>query len=271
MNGAPQRVRVHTAAQVRNAEKPVLDAGVPLMLYAARELGVVVARELIDPGVTARLNDLALEVSLREPLRGRLLVLAGSGDNGGDALYAAASLLQWTASRGVEGDDLRADVLLTGSKAHARALATAEAAGARVIPLAEAVAGEYDLIIDGILGIGTSSDPALRGNAREAVQALLPAALAGRTRVIACDLPSGLHPDEGTTVDGVVLPASVTVTFGGVKAGLTRGRGTEFAGAVVWVDFDLPFDEPPVGAAAIAYALSGLPDGRERPLLPDLS
>ncbi len=79
--------------------------------------------------------------------------------------------------------------------------------------------------------------------------------------MIAVDLPSGLHPDDGTTADGVVLPASVTVTFGGVKTGLTRGQGPALAGAIVFVDFDLPFDEPPVGAAPVAYALVGRLDG----------
>ena len=61
------------------------------------------------------------------------------------------------------------------------------------------------------------------------VEALLPAVRAGRPRVIAVDLPSGLHPDDGTS-DDVVLPASVTVTFGAVKAGLVAGSGAELAG-----------------------------------------
>lgn len=69
--------------------------------------------------------------------------------------------------------------------------------------------------------------------------ALRPRVHAGLTRVIAVDLPSGLHPDEGTTADDSVLPADVTVTFGGVKAGLVRGEGPAMAGRVVLVDIGL--------------------------------
>ena len=106
---------------------------------------------------------------------GRILVLAGKGDNGGDALFAAAALLQWMPQRAASAeppaDDLHIDVFCTAGDAHAQALATALAAGAERIELAEVVAraARYDIVIDGILGIGTSSSPALRGDAREVV------------------------------------------------------------------------------------------------------
>ncbi|MBN9183246.1 MAG: NAD(P)H-hydrate epimerase, partial [Microbacterium sp.] len=80
---------------------------------------------------------------------------------------------------------------------------------------------------------------ALRGGAHDAVTTLLPAVRSGRTRVVAVDLPSGVQPDDGSTADGVVLPASVTVTFGGVKAGLAATRA---AGRVVLVELGLPLD-----------------------------
>ena len=57
-------------------------------------------------------------------------------------------------------------------------------------------------------------------------------------RVIAVDIPSGLHPDTGVA-DDAVLAASVTVTFGAVKAGLVTGRGPELAGDIVLVDIGL--------------------------------
>ena len=261
MNGRPEWVPTWTAEQVRRNEQPHLDAGVPLMLWAAAGLASVIADELVEPGITARLNDLAFGSAGMSPLAGRILVLAGRGDNGGDALYAAAALQQWIPVRAVEGDDLSFDILLTGESAHVQALATAEAGGAKRVSLEEAVAraddGAYALILDGILGIGTSADPALRGGARTVVEALLPAVRAGKARVIAVDLPSGLNPDSGTTSDDVVLPASVTVTFGGVKTGLARGRGKKLAGAVVWVELGLALDEIPDSAAPIAYAFDG--------------
>jgi hydroxyethylthiazole kinase-like uncharacterized protein yjeF len=258
-------VPVFTSAQVRAAEKPELAAGHPLMLWAARALAMVTADELVAPCVSARDGHPQSPGQSGAPLVGRILALAGKGDNGGDALFAAAALLQWMPQRAVTADppadDLRIDVFCTAGDAHTQGLATALAAGARRVDLEHVVANaqDYDLVLDGILGIGTTTDPALRGGARDVVTALLPHVRAGRPRVIAVDLPSGLQPDDGTTADDVVLPASVTVTFGAVKPGLVTERGPELCGAIVFVDFDLPFTEPPVGAAAVAYVVSGRP------------
>ena len=258
-------VPVFTSAQVRAAEKPEIAAGVPLMLWAARALAGVVADELVEPGASECPAHPEFPGQLGEPLVGRILVLAGKGDNGGDALFAAAALLQWMPQRAASADppadDLHIDVFCTAGEAHAQGLATALAAGAERIEFAEVIAraARYDIIIDGILGIGVTSNPALRGDAREVVTALLPHVRFGRPRVIAVDLPSGLHPDDGTTADDVVLPASVTVTFGAVKPGLHTDRGRELSGAIVFVDFDLPFSEPPLTSAPVAYALAGRP------------
>ncbi len=209
----PETVPTYTADQVRAAEKPLLDAGEPLMQRAAAALAKIAAGELGPEG-------------------GRVLVLAGSGDNGGDALFAGAHL--------AEIADVTVDVFLTSDRAHVEGLGAAIAAGARKVDLPEVVAAasDYDVVLDGILGIGASANSALRGTARAVVEALLPAVRAGGPRVIAVDLPSGLHPDDGSS-DGVVLPASVTVTFGAVKAGLVSGSGPERAGSIVLVDIGL--------------------------------
>jgi NAD(P)H-hydrate repair Nnr-like enzyme with NAD(P)H-hydrate epimerase domain len=243
-----ETVPTYSAAQVRAAEKPMLEAGEPLMRRAATALATVVAAELPADGA-------------------HVLVLAGSGDNGGDALFAASRL--------AEIPDARVDVLLTSDRAHVEGLGAAIAAGARKVDLPEVVSGvsDYDLVLDGILGIGAGSTPgtagdrsagsgigvaagdaALRGTARTVVEALLPAVRAGRPRVVAVDLPSGLHPDDGSS-DGVVLPASVTVTFGAVKSGLAVGSGPECAGSIVLVDIGLAgglADAEPSGSASVA-------------------
>ncbi|MCR2816917.1 NAD(P)H-hydrate epimerase [Microbacterium jiangjiandongii] len=202
----------YTAAQVRAAEAPLLAAGEPLMDRAAAALAAVLRRE-ITPG-------------------GRVLVLAGRGDNGGDALLAGAALA---------AEGIGVDVLQTADAAHERGLGTALAAGARPVTLQQAAAADpaYDLIVDGIVGIGASADPALRGGARAAVEQLLPAVRSGRSRAVAVDIPSGVQPDDGSVGDDMVLPAAVTVTFGAVKAGLIRGSGAHLAGRVVLVDLGL--------------------------------
>lgn len=206
------RVAAYTAAAVRAAEAPLLAEGRPLMREAASALARVVRDEL-----GAR--------------PGRVLVLVGSGDNGGDALFAAAEFAG--AAEGV-------DIVLTRDRVHRESLAAARAAGAEMRSASDICEGaaDYALVLDGILGIGASADPRLRGTARAVVEALLPAVAAGRTRVIAVDVPSGLHPDTGEA-DASVLPARITVTFGAVKAGLVRGRGPQVAGEIRLVDLGL--------------------------------
>lgn len=225
----PETVPIYTAAQVRAAEKPLLEAGEPLMLRAASALARVAAGELGPDG-------------------GRMLVLTGSGDNGGDALFAASHL--------AEIEDVTVDVFLTSDRVHEAGLGAAIAAGARKVDLPEVVsaAADYDLVLDGILGIGAAANPALRGTARTAVEELLPAVRAGRPRVIAVDLPSGLQPDDGSN-DGVVLPASVTVTFGAVKAGLVAADARTLVGTIVLVDIGLDLNKADAAGTAAVDAV----------------
>ncbi|WP_307858525.1 NAD(P)H-hydrate epimerase [Microbacterium flavescens] len=232
------RVPTYTAAQVRAAERPLLEAGEPLMRRAAYALAAIVQERIADAPSP------------------RILVLAGSGENGGDALFAAAVVER------AKRDETRpphVDVLPVGSRVHEAGLAAALDAGARQVSLDEALAAAsgYTLVVDGILGIGTSPDPALRGAAREAVSRLL--SVEGSPRTIAVDLPSGLHPDTGTA-DDVVLPAAVTVTFGAVKAGLAVGRGPELCGELVLVDLGLGpglAGEEPAGEASVTRVVRG--------------
>lgn len=208
------------AAQVRAAEAPLLAAGVPLMRRAAAALAEVIAERIPE----------------------RMLVLAGPGDNGGDALFAAADI----AARGVP-----VDILRTSDRVHEKALQTAMGAGAHGIRLADLDPAAYDVIVDGILGIGARGG--LRGPARHAVTALLSASAV----VIAVDLPSGLDADTGVA-DDAVLAAATTVTFGAVKAGLTRGEGPRLSGRVVLVDIGLTLDPADaVGQATVTERRAG--------------
>lgn len=201
----------YTAAQVRAAEQPLLEAGVPLMRRAAA----------------------ALAAELRGFSPRRMLVLVGAGDNGGDALFAAAEL----ASEGVA-----VDLVPTASRHNAEGAAAAIEAGARWVDAADAarLAADADVVLDGILGTGTSRSPALRGSARDIVGAILPALeQPQRPRVVAVDIPSGIGPDDGAVPDPTVLPADLTVTFGAEKAGLLLEPGSRYAGRVVLIDLGL--------------------------------
>lgn len=217
--------------QVRAAERPHLDAGEPLMQRAADGLAAIVGDLLDDPAV--RPGD--------GP--GSVLLLVGSGDNGGDALFAGARLA---------ADGRHVAVLRVGSRVHEAGLAAALAAGARLLDVPQTAPGapgdgdgltavateaalDADLVLDGILGIGAAGP--LRTPARMVVDAVRELARDQRAPfVVAVDVPSGIDVDTGGVADEHVLQADVTVTFGGVKAGLLRGPGAALAGRIELVD-----------------------------------
>lgn len=164
---------------------------------------------------------------------GRVLLLVGSGDNGGDALYAGERL----ARRGVHVSAL----LLTPGRAHAAGLAALRAAGGRLVPQPT---GPVDLVLDGIVGIGGTGG--LRANADEVVQRLgkLRGRDGERATVVAVDVPSGVAVDTGhvpLSASGrpTAVRADVTVAFGALKPALVVGPAAALAGQVELVDIGL--------------------------------
>ncbi|GAA2841778.1 NAD(P)H-hydrate dehydratase [Kitasatospora sp. CM 4170] len=167
----------------------------------------------------------------------RVVVLAGSGDNGGDALYAGAVL----ARRGARVSA----VLLAPERAHAGGLAALRAAHGQVVLDQEVGLADFsraDLVLDGIVGIGG------RGGLR--AEAVPYARAARRGTVVAVDVPSGVDADTGE-VAGVALRADVTVCFGTYKPGLLIDPGAGYAGAVQLVGIGL--DLPPADVSALQH------------------
>jgi len=201
--------------QIRTAESALM-AGLPagtLMQRAAAGLAVVCARLLT--GAHGRVYG------------SRVTVLTGSGDNGGDALYAGARL----ARRGA-----RVVAVLAGSRTHEAGLAALRAAGGRAVAFTEEEAlglvGDADLVLDGLVGIGGG------GALREPYATLAKATADTPALVVAVDVPSGV--DSGTgCVEGPAVKAHVTVTFGAYKTALFVDPGATHAGMVELVDIGL--------------------------------
>ena len=166
--------------------------------------------------------------------RGRLpgalaVLLVGSGNNGGDALWAGARL----ARRGV-----RVVAVRLGGSIHEQGLSALRAAGGRLLDLpdAEPLLRRADLVVDGLVGLGAS--PGLREPAATVVRALPPTGTPQAPVVVAVDLPSGVDPDTGAT-PGTHVRADVTVTFGAPKPCLLLPPGDRAAGWVEVVDIGL--------------------------------
>ncbi len=189
-------------------------------------------------------------------LHGRhLLVVAGSGNNGGDALFAAARL----ARRGV-----RVRAWRPGSGVHRAGWEAFLASGGRELDTAAAVAelSDTDLVLDGVTGIGGQA------GLRAPVADFARACAEGGVPVMAVDLPSGVPADlpfvslvpAGEQVDPVTVPeparstigdglaahftADVTVTFGGLKACHVIEPARSACGRIELVDIGLPPMEP---------------------------
>ncbi|GAB1645018.1 NAD(P)H-hydrate dehydratase [Krasilnikovia sp. MM14-A1259] len=170
----------------------------------------------------------ALLLKERGGVRGaRVLLLVGSGDNGGDTLYAGAAL----AARGAA---VRA-LLLRPDRVHLAGLAALrQAGGCTVRELPEHV----DLVVDGIVGIGASGG--LRPPATQHLARLgsLRARDGSRPPVVAVDVPSGVAVDTGD-VPGQAVTADVTVTFGCLKPAHVVGPAAARAGHIELVDIGL--------------------------------
>ena len=208
---------VHTVAAVRAAEEAAM-ARLPdgaLMQRAAAALASAIVAEL-----RAR----------RGRLRGaRVLVAAGPGNNGGDALWAAVRLLR----RGV-----RVWAWRTSATAHGAGWTAFTAAGGVETDALGAleVLPEADLVVDGVLGIGG------RGGLPPLVETFADACRDTGVPVVAVDLPSGLAADSGGAQAS--FTSAVTVTFGALKACHVLEPARSRCGEVRLVDIGLELGEP---------------------------
>ncbi|MFD4524812.1 NAD(P)H-hydrate dehydratase [Streptomyces sp. NPDC058470] len=177
----------------------------------------------------------------------RVVLLVGSGDNGGDALYAGARLAR-------RGAGVTA-VLLAPERSHGGGLLALRRAGGTVASpgTAEEAIRRADLVLDGIVGIGG------RGGLRPDAAALVGVLDGSRAAVVAVDLPSGVEADTGE-VRGAAVRADLTVTFGTHKPGLLIDPAREYAGSVRLVDIGLELpDEPELEALQHADVAALLP------------
>lgn len=198
-----------TAASLKALDEGAVAAGLPLLLLM-EEAGRVCAEELLAAYPQVR----------------RIAVLAGRGNNGGDALAAARFL----AAAGREVVVL-ADRPSSGSapREMLRALA---AWGLPVDRLAPDRVPDAEVILDGIVGTGLSG--ALKDRHRQVVETVN----ASGSPVVAIDLPSGVASDTGAA--GVAISASLTVALTALKPGHLIEPGRSHCGRTVVRQVGIP-------------------------------
>jgi len=237
-------MRLVGSAEMRAIDRAAIEGlGIPSLELMERA-GAAVARvagALLGPG-------------------GRIGVLCGAGNNGGDG-YVAARLLH---------DDGRPVLVLSIVPAPSLspdARAMRDRAAKAGVPIAEAsgqlppLSGSRgDVVVDALLGTGLAR-PA-EGPFALAIAAIAAARAAG-ARVVAVDIPSGLSADTGHPL-GPCVQADATVTFAFPKRGLVVFPGASLAGQVTVADIGIPAE----AAAGVPVAAEILYEAEARALLP---
>ncbi len=199
-----------TAAEMAQADRLAIAggiAGIDLMEQAGRAVAEIVAT--------------------RHPPGGRVVVVAGPGNNGGDGFVVARILA---------GQGYRVRVLLAGAAERLTgdaALAFARFAG----PVEAAAPGSVhgaDAIVDALFGAGL--DRPVEGRARAMIEAIN----AGPCPCYSVDLPSGINGTTGAVLGAAAIQAAETVTFFRCKPGHLLLPGRLHCGRITVADIGIP-------------------------------
>jgi NAD(P)H-hydrate epimerase len=218
-------MRILNAAQMREADRYTIeDIGIPSLVLMENAGRQVVA---------------AIEAAYEERLDGRVAVLCGRGNNGGDGFVVARTLLQ----RGID-----TSVFVIGTVAEVRGDARLNLdilgrLGVTVVEVGDEQSWELHfseislctLIVDAIFGTGLKS---ALGGMMETVVADVNAA---GIPIVSIDLPSGVSADTPHLV-GDCIDASMTVTLAAPKLPLVLPPAEAHAGDVVIADIGIPHD-----------------------------
>ena len=210
-------MRFLTVEQMRVADRAaVTEAGIPDITLMNRA-GAALART----------------VATLAPLRGTrsVILIAGHGNNGGDACVAARCLHE---------GGFRARVIMACDPAALKGSALQafddmRAAGVPILPGLPETALPGDIIVDGILGTGCRGAPT--GAAEHAIRWInnaRPHAL-----VVSADIPSGMNGDTGET-PGAAVRADATVTFARPKRCFLNPASAALAGHLTVADIGIP-------------------------------
>jgi NAD(P)H-hydrate epimerase len=216
-------MRILDTLQMREADRRTIDeigvASLVLMENAGRQ---VVA---------------AIEATRGELLEGRVAVLCGRGNNGGDGFVIARTLAQ----RGVDVAvflvgrvaDVRGDARINLEILGRLGLTVVEIADGQAWELHVTEVRECTLIIDAIVGTG------LKAPLTGVIETVVADINASDIPVVAVDLPSGLSADSHEAA-GPAIEAAMTVTLAAPKLPLVLPPAEAYAGDIVIADIGIP-------------------------------
>lgn len=212
---------IYSLAALRHIEEQADAAGIDLMQRAAKACADWIQRHYAPTQ--------------------HILVAAGSGNNGGDALWAADMLAK-------QGYPL---TILLPKPAHSpltvAALAACRQRGLPIIEHLSDLRQPAQVLIDGLFGIGLNR--MLSADWQQLIIALNKLALP----TLALDVPSGLDAWRGT-VYGAAIRASATITFLGAKPGLQTADGADHSGEVMIDMLSLPAQMTPTAEGTLRPA-----------------
>jgi ADP-dependent NAD(P)H-hydrate dehydratase / NAD(P)H-hydrate epimerase len=170
----------------------------------------------------------------QDPSFARALIVAGPGNNGGDAFVMARVLLE-------SGKAVTVVALALPREDASDAQRAYEALVATGVPIEREMpqAGfQADWVVDGVFGIGLNRAP--EASYRAVIERInqFRVAHGGRTKILSLDVPSGVDAQTGYAFEPSVI-ADYTLTFLARKPGLYTGMGLEFVGEIVLLDLGL--------------------------------
>jgi NAD(P)H-hydrate epimerase len=218
-------LRILNAAQMREADRfTIEDLGIPSLVLMENAGRQVVA---------------AIEAAYESRLNGRVAVLCGRGNNGGDGFVVARTLLQ----RGIDAavfvigalSEIRGDAKTNLDLLGRLGMTVVEISDEQSWELHFSEISQCTLIVDAIFGTGLKT--ALGGM----METVVADVNASSIPIVSIDLPSGLSADTAHVI-GDCIDASMTVTLAAPKLPLVLPPGEEHAGDVVIADIGIPLE-----------------------------
>ncbi len=218
-----------TAEEMRRYDDNTINRlGVPGMVLMER--AALAAREAVLGRLGFADGGSAFYHCLSGAARKRVLIMAGTGNNGGDGLALARLLTE---------SGFPVEIWIVGAeKVSEQKVSEQWSVQMGILQSYEVVFSdapaleEYTILVDALFGVGLSRE--VKGVYREAVERF------NRLRgyKLALDVPSGIDSDTGAVL-GCAVKADETVTFGFCKRGLILYPGCMYAGRVLTAEIGI--------------------------------